>query len=61
MSVTQLYFNIALVWTETVWHKIHVPCLPCFSDDCARKFPPDSAVLEKFEIEEVLANNKVRM
>ena len=45
MSVTQLFFNIALVWTETVWHKIHVPCLPSFSDDCARKFPPDSAVL----------------
>jgi len=43
--VTQLFFNIALVWTETVCHKIHVPCLPCFSDDCARKFPPDSAVI----------------
>jgi len=61
MSVTQLFSNSALLLTAPVPHKIHVPCLPCFSDDRARKVPQESAVLEKFEIEEVLANNKVRM
>lgn len=35
MSVTQLFFNSALVRTTPVSHKIHVPCLPCFAEVCA--------------------------